>query len=148
MLSVSPTTVVPGQRVTVIGRYWTADCNDVIVNGATPPPERPGAAHLVFVQDARAIHLADLVADAGALTFRTVVRLPRTARDGEATIETTGKVSAPGVALHVTGASTTPSKGQLPFTGARESPMIVLAALLICVGAALYGVGNWRPRHR
>lgn len=142
-IAVTPTTVVAGGSTTVTGHSFMATCNDVSIDGESPPKAKPAKVTVGFTQDGRTVTLAKVTASAKYRIDETVT-IPRWAEPGRATIDANG-----GSAVTVTVAAppttppappTTPPAAPAPellaATGAPDA--IALTALS---GLALMGAG-------
>lgn len=110
-IEASPTKAAPGESFTVNGRYFAAECRDVVVcdvgkpcPSLTPSPASRGI-HLDLRQGSRSFRLATVNARSD-YTFSAPVRVPAQTRPGAATLVADGQWTAPfRVSLANTGGS-------------------------------------------
>jgi hypothetical protein len=131
-ITVEPSTVAPGQAVTVSGRHFVTECNDVVMPGEPPPPASPPATdiEIAFAQGERSVVLATVDADDDG-SFRTSAIVPADAAPGPATMRATDDgLNEAEAALTVSG----PAVAELPRTGVPTAPLAAAGAVLTAFG--------------
>lgn len=123
-ITVTPTSLLPGQQITMRGRDWRTTCNDA--PGAVPSDGAKGI-RLSFVQDGRTVELG-MVDASNDRTFVTKLRIPPRASSGKALMVARGTDRAE---AHITILA---KRAELPRTGGSLSGF---ALALVAAAAAL-----------
>ena len=101
-LTVATATAAAGASVRISGRFYLADCHDVVDRGESPQANRPlGLLDVMWTDSAKSTHRVGTVRPDSRGSIDAAVRIPSDARRGEGQLSIQG-YSQP-VALQITG---------------------------------------------
>jgi hypothetical protein len=149
-IALYPITARPGDRFTVVGNGFIAECNDVIVCNAggcpSPSPTEPATRiRILFQQGGRTRTIATVDAG-GDYAFRVGLTVPANARLRHGVVFAEGGLGESNrVVLDIVrDAASRPATRVAPVTGPKDAskllPLaIATSALLVLIGAAVFG---------
>jgi hypothetical protein len=102
ILTVATATAAAGSSVRISGRFFVADCHDVVVRGESPQANQPlGLLDVMWTDSAKSTQRVATVRPDSHGSIATAVRIPSDSRLGEGQLSIQG-YSQP-VALQITG---------------------------------------------
>ena len=90
-LTVATATAAAGASVRISGRFFLADCHDVVVRGQSPQPNQPlGLLDVMWTDSAKSTQRVATVRPDSRGSIDATVRIPSDARPGEGQLSIQG----------------------------------------------------------